>query len=253
MIVLAYMAWSTAALAQSQDLNTSIVADNQEDTYQRCLIAAQMAPETGMDMALRWRKLNGGEPSQHCLAIAMIEIGDSEAAAPLLDSLAQSSTATAPVRAGLHRQAAQAWMENADYGNALAALEEAAVLVREDATLFLDLAVAHAALDDYWAAVDDLNKALDIDAAHTEALVLRGSAYRLLGFPELAVDDLERALVIDPNNLDTLLELGLLARDADNKIEARQHWLRVLERAPTSSTADAVRQHLEVMDVQTSP
>lgn len=237
--------------AQSQDLDTSIVADNQEDTYRRCLIVAETAPTAGIDMALRWRNLSGGDPAQHCMAVAMMMAGDSEAAAPVFEALAKSSSATAPVRAGLHRQAAQAWMENTDYDRALEALQQARALSEGDASLFLDLAVVHAALDDYWAAIDDLNEALDIDAEFATALVLRGSAYRVLDLKELAEDDLTRALSSEPNNIDALLELGLLARDAGDKAVARQYWVQVLEIAPNSPTADAVRRHLEQMDVQT--
>lgn len=251
--ILISIGWATLADGRAQDLNTSIISDNQEETYRRCLVAAEVDPESGIDMALRWRNLNGADPAQHCLAVAMMNIGDSEAAAPLLESLAQSSSATAPVRAGLHRQTAQAWMASAEYERALAALEQALVLAKDDTTLFLDMAVAHAALEDYWAAVDNLNSAIDRDPEMTDALVLRGSAYRRLGFPDLAKDDLKRALKLDSANLDALLELGLLARDSGDKIAARQHWFKVLEIAPSSATADAVRRHLETMDVAVDP
>lgn len=245
--------WADTASTQPNDLDTSIIADNQEATYQRCLNAAAVNPEAGMDMALRWRNLNGGEPAQHCMAVAMMMIGDSEAAAPLLDSLAISSSATAPVRAGLFRQAAQAWMAEADYNRALSALEKAQALLDREASIFVDLAVVHAALNDYWAAVDALNAALDLDPSLADALVLRGSAYRRLAFPSLASDDLQRALASDPENLDALLELGLLAREQGDNGAARQHWIRVLEIAPESSAADAVRQHLAEMDVSRDP
>lgn len=242
-----------AAAAQPNDLNTSIVADNQEATYQRCLNAAEVNPEAGMDMAVRWRNLNGGEPAQHCLAVAMMIIGDSEAAAPILDSLASNSTATAPVRAGLFRQAAQAWMAETRYDRALSALEQAQDLLDRDVSIFIDLAVAHAALDDYWAAVDALNAALDLDPGLADALVLRGSAYRRLEFPSLAADDLQRALASDAENLDALLELGLLARTQGDKTQARRHWIRILEIAPESPAADAVRRHLAEMDISREP
>lgn len=251
--ILISLVWAGTAAGQPNDLDTSIVADNQEGTYDRCLTAAEISPETGMEMALRWRNLNGGEPAQHCMAVAMMMIGDSEAAAPLLDSLAGNSSATAPVRAGLFRQAAQAWMAEAEYGRALSALEQAEGLLDRDAAVFIDLAVVHAALDDYWAAVDALNAALDLEPNMADALVLRGSAYRRLEFPSLATDDLERALASDAKNLDVLLELGLLAREQGDKAAARQHWIRILEIAPESSAADAVRRHLADMDISREP
>lgn len=243
------MTCSPPAASQTQDLDTSIIADNQEDTYQRCLKVAGAAPQTGIDMALRWRNLGGGEPARHCLAVSMMMAGDSEAAAPLLETLAQSSTATAPVRAGLYRQAGQAWMANADYTRAVDAYVQAATLLARDATIHLDIALAHAALGDYWSAVDDLNTALDFDPFFVDALVLRGSAYRLLELPDLAADDLKRAIGLEQNNTDALLEMGLLARENGEDDRARQYWVRVLETAPNSAAADAVRRHIEEMDV----
>ena len=41
---------STQGFAQSSTVDTSIIADNQEDTYNRCLVAAELAPESGLDM-----------------------------------------------------------------------------------------------------------------------------------------------------------------------------------------------------------
>ncbi|MGY8962765.1 MAG: hypothetical protein ACKVKT_04325, partial [Rhodospirillales bacterium] len=75
-IALTLTAWTYAASAQDADaeitLDTSIIADNLEDTYARCLDAARMEPEVGMEMALRWTRLSGNEPSEHCQAIALM-------------------------------------------------------------------------------------------------------------------------------------------------------------------------------------
>jgi tetratricopeptide (TPR) repeat protein len=115
--------------------------------------------------------------------------------------------------------------------------------------LFFDRALIHAALQDLWAAVDDLNRVLDIEPLAIDALILRGSAYRQLEIADLALDDIERALAMEPNNIDALLEWSLLARDRGDKTEARLAWIRILEIAPDSSTADVVRRHMEEMDV----
>ncbi|MDG2242090.1 MAG: hypothetical protein P8L66_01205 [Rhodospirillaceae bacterium] len=251
--ILACLAWYGDALAQEnlpeQQLDTSIVADNLEDTYARCLTAARQDPEIGMEMALRWDRLTGGEPAKHCQAVAILELGDVEEAAQRLEELADHPTALAPVRAGLYAQAAQAWMDRADYARALVNLNKSAELRPNDAGLFFDRALIHAALKDLWAAVDDLNRVLDLEPLAIEALILRGSAYRKLEIADLALDDIERALKTDPNNIDALLEKGLLARDRAEKTEARLAWIRILEIAPDSSTADIVRRHMEEMDV----
>ena len=246
---------SHLAIAQAQDsaLDTSIIADNLEDTYDRCLIAAQQDPEVGMDMALRWKRLTGGEPSEHCQAVALMSLGDTEEGASRLEQLADQSSATAPVRSGLYSQAARGWMDIAEYGRALSALNKSAALSNKDVEVLLDRAVTYAALEDYWSAVDDLNLVLDLSPNAFDALVLRGSAYRKLDIKDLAADDIDRVLAAEPNNIDALLESGLLARDRGDKTAARLAWVRILELASDSATADAVRNHIQEMDIRQDP
>lgn len=256
-ISLALTTWTHVASAQDVDaettLDTAIIADNLEDTYARCLDAARLEPEVGMEMALRWTRLSGSEPSEHCQAIALMGLGDTEEAASRLEDLADRSTATAPVRSGLYYQAARGWMDVAAYDQALATLDKSAALSFANTAILLDRALVHAALENYWSAVDDLNQVLDIDQTAIDALVLRGSAYRQLEIADLALDDIERALAADSSNVDALLELGLLARDRDDKTAARLAWVKVLVLAPESSTADAVRRHIQNMDVAEDP
>ena len=119
--------------------------------------------------------------------------------------------------------------------------------------MFFDRAITHAALADYWSSIDDLNRVLDDTPDMVDAFVLRGSAYRSLDIPNLAVDDINRALAYAPENTDALLELGLIARYAGDKTAARLAWIQILEIEQQSPTADAVRQHLEEMDLITDP
>ncbi len=204
-------------------------------------------------MALRWMKLTGGEPAAHCQAVALLELGDTEEAASRLEGLAEQPTGLAPVRAGLYAQAAQAWMESAAYDRALTNLNKSATLKPDDTNLYLDRALIHAALEDYWSAVDDLNNVLDREPATVDALILRGSAYRQLKIADLAKDDIDRALVAEPNNIDALLERSLLARNSGDKTDARLAWIKILELEPDSAVADIVRRHIEEMDLVQDP
>ncbi len=252
-IGLTSIALTTLAVAQSDTVNTSIIADNQEETYARCLHAAEADPEAGWDMSRRWRRLNGGEPAEHCAAASMRGLGDSEEAAYRLESLAKQSGSNRQIRSGLWGHAAQAWMDVEDYSRALNALNAATELDSLNADFFLDRALCQAALGDFWATIDDLNRVIDILPANTNALVLRGSAYRHLNIVELAEDDIERVLKADPENTDALLEKGLLALNSGDITSARKVWIRVLELAPDSTAGDAVRSHLESMDINIEP
>ena len=239
---------TTSADDQPESINTSIIADNQKETYRRCLIAAEISPEDGLDMARRWIRLQGGEPAEHCAAAALIGLGDPEEAARRMETLANQSNSMRMIKSGLLGHAARAWMEAVDYDSALRTLNQAIDLFDQNSDLFLDRALCHAALGDLWATVDDLNHVIDIQPTGIDALVLRGSAYRQLDIGDLAKDDIERVLAVEPDNFDALLEKGLLARNSGDKTQARKIWVRVLELAPESAAGDAVRKHLESMD-----
>jgi tetratricopeptide (TPR) repeat protein len=239
--------------AQPASLDTSIYADNQQNTYTRCLIAADVKPETGLEMARRWIRLKGGEPAEHCAAAALIGLGDPEEAALRMRTLAEKSNGAPSIRAGLWAHSGRAWMDAGDYGQALRSFNNALVLHDKDSEVYLDRALTFAVLDEYWSAIDDLNRVIDRHPNALEALVLRGSAYRILNVIDLASDDIDRALSTDPNSVDALLEKGLLAEAKGETDSARALWVRVLELAPTSEAGDAVRTHLERLDLKIEP
>lgn len=240
----------TAAYAQTPVVDTAIYADNQEGTYSRCLTTADVAPEAGLDMALRWIRLGGGEPAQHCAAAALIGLGDPEEAANRLENLAQASTSRPQVKSGLWAHAGRAWMDAGDYSRAETALSQALTLHDGDSTVYIDRALCHAALDDLWSSIDDLNRVIDRHPDAVEALVLRSSAYRQLDIADLAGADIQRVLRLDPNNVDALLESGLIQESRGETDRARKTWMRVLELAPDSVAGDAVRSHLERLDLK---
>ena len=73
----------------------------------------------------------------------------------LLD-LAARSTSSRTVRAGLLGHAARAWMNMEAYTQALTALNRAIDLHDRNIEFFFDRALCHAALKNYWTAIDDL-------------------------------------------------------------------------------------------------
>jgi tetratricopeptide (TPR) repeat protein len=144
-------------------------------------------------------------------------------------------------------------MDASDYGQALQSFNNALVLHDKDSEVYLDRALTFAVLGEYWSAIDDLNRVIDRHPNALEALVLRGSAYRILNVIDLASDDIDRALSTDPNSVDALLEKGLLAEATGETDSARALWVRILELAPTSEAGDAVRRHLERLDLKIEP
>ncbi len=236
----------------AQDIDTSIFADNQAETYERCLAAVEIDAEAALEMASRWEGLDGDDPARHCRALALRRLGDLEEAGQLLASLADMPNATAPVKAGLWHQTGQVYSEARLYRESVDAFTQALRHAPDLIDARLDRAIANAALEDYWLAIDDLNVLTDSRPTDVTAYILRSGAYRNLGLTDLARDDLERGLAINPDNPDAWLERGLLAESTGQSEQASAAWLRVLQLAPDSVAADIARAHIEASALGTA-
>ncbi|WP_417842661.1 tetratricopeptide repeat protein [Thalassospira sp.] len=218
--------------------------------YAACLKLARLKPQEGYDSASQWADLGGGEPAKHCAAVALIGLGDYTKAATQLDNLADNSASTADIVAGFLGQAAQAWTMVNNLQFAWRDQTRALKLIDKDPSLWVDRAVTLGMAGQYWEAIDDLNKALDLDPKNVDALVYRGSAWRALETYDLARADIDRALELQPDHLQARLESGNLYRIAGNKEAARQDWLAVIEQGDGTPAAKAARDNIEKMDVE---
>ncbi len=220
--------------------------------YDACMKAAIEDPEVGFDRATTWRELGGGEPAQHCAAVALYGLGHFGEAATRFERLANADAiADSALRASLLGQAGNAWLMAERAERAHAALSAAIALAPEDPELYIDRALALAAAENFWPALDDLDRALDLRPDDPNALVFRASTYRYLDSLELAAEDVNRALAIAPEHADALLERGILRRLAGDDAGARADWVAVLAIDPDGATAEAARRNLERMDVRT--
>ena len=82
------------------------------------------------------------------------------------------------------------------------ALEEVSEVI-ELARAFASRGAANIRLGDENAAIQDLNKAIDLDPRYSLAYFHRALAYSELGRPETAIQDLDKAIQLDPQNADT--------------------------------------------------
>ena len=195
--------------------------------YKACMALAKKSPEEAFETALTWRDLGGGDAAEHCVAAALIGLGQYTDAAGRMETLAGKAKQNSSVKAGLLAHAAQAWLLADQAARAEAVLTAALKLTPEDSALFVDRADRRAA-----------------------AYVFRAATYRFLDKPDLALADVERALALAPTHAEGLLERGILRRLRQDNDGARQDWLRVLRLAPKSRAADASRRNLEKMDVK---
>ncbi len=240
-----------AAAAGAQVDTRERTREQQELAYQDCMILARATPADGFDSALTWASRGGGDGARHCAAVALIELDQYREAAQRLERLAADlHRGNAALSLDVLAQAGQAWILAGDTTRAHAVQSAALAIDPDDVELRLDRAITRATANNYWEALDDLNRALELAPGRADLLILRASAYRILDILELARDDIALALNHAPNNPDALLERGMLRRLAGDAAGARDDWLRVIALAEGTPSAEAARANLEQLDVK---
>ena len=82
-------------------------------------------------------------------------------------------------------------------------------------------------------AIDDLNRAIELDPNLATAYLNRGAAYNSLGQYERAIDDLARAIKLDPRNAGAHTNIGLayfMVNQYDHSIESLSEAVRLAPR-----------------------
>ena len=223
-------------------------------TYERCVGHAQAAPAAAFEEAQAWRSRGGGDQARHCAALAMLHGGAAELAAEELEKLAQDMRSQAAIlRAEVMAQAARAWLIAEDLPRARQAASAALLLNPDNAEIWIDRAEMLAASGKYWEAVDDLNRALELDPRRAEALVFRASAYRRLDAVDLAREDIESALKLTPRLAEAWLERGILNRLKGDVPAARRDWLQVLVLDADGPAGEAARDNIERLEYKLEP
>jgi len=223
--------------------------------YDRWVARAAREPEAAYEDAMGWaRARGGGEPAQHCAAIALFAQGNFRAAAAAFTELAERTRDRRPsLRASLVSQAGHAWMIAGEPARALAAFT-AAIAIAPDAAVFrLDRAEALAALGQDWEAIDELDRAVDLAPERGEIFALRAAAYRKVEALDLAAQDATRAVELAPRLADSWLERGIVNRLKGDKPAARRDFRQVLMLDPEGEAGDIARANIERMELETGP
>ncbi len=248
--VLICLVASLAVLGPAPALGQRAVIDNARE-YADCMTLARAAPKEGFESALAWTDSGGALGARHCAAVALIGLGRYAEAARRLERLAADlHPGEADLRPSVLAQSGQAWLMAGNTDRAHAVQSAALALDPDNVEILLDRSITLATARNYWEAVDDLNRALDLAPGRPELLILRASAYRYLDALDLARDDIERALQRAPDNPDGLLERGMLRRLSGDNPGARADWLRAIALAEGTATAKTARANLERMDVK---
>jgi tetratricopeptide (TPR) repeat protein len=222
--------------------------------YADCMKLAEQDPRVAYDSGLYWSEKGGGRPARHCVAVALIGLGQYDEAATRLEHLAQEISAdtanASPKMIGeLLAQSAQAWSLSGRARRALAVQTQALRLLPKDAALWVDRAVSHMSLEDYWAAVNDLSKALELDRYNRDARLYRAAAYRYAMALEQARSDIAILLVRHPEDAGALLERGILRQLAGDMAAARRDFLSAIEAGGGAEITETARARIEALAV----
>ena len=240
---------SPSLTQESQNLAPQSAQSRQ---YQACMALSRLDAQAAHDSALAWQQKDGGDAAVHCIAVALLELGQPAQAGQMMAELA-ARTERVPLKAGLLSQAANAWLIAGQPQQSETLLTEALRLAPNDVEMLLDRSVVRATLGKYWEALDDLNEALEQEPNRADALTFRASAWRRVEALELAEKDIAAALKRHPDYPEGLLERGLIHKARGNAAAARSDWQRVLEIAIEGPLTEAARRNLETMDVKLKP
>jgi tetratricopeptide (TPR) repeat protein len=250
--VLPFVLAASPVIAQTVDFIPEIATSREEQAaHERCLADAEKNPAEGFEKAMAWRDATGSNAARHCVAAALFHIGQPAASADRLEQLGIGMRAASPeVRARILDQAGIAWLAARELERANAVLTTAIGMAPNQPDLYVDRAAVLSQASNYWEAIDDLNKALELEPRYGVALAFRAAAYRYVDSLDLALDDAEAAIRVAPDLPEGWLERGILRRLRGNIPGARADWLRVLVLEPDSLAGDAARANIERLELR---
>jgi len=100
-------------------------------------------------------------------------------------------------------------------------------------------------------AIEAYDKALEIKPNSPDVLTDQGVMFKRLGWFDRAIQNFNKANEIDPAHATSVYNLGVVYRyDLQDFAKAQEAWTRFLEINPTGPGSDRVRQDLESMRAQ---
>ena len=231
----------------------------------QCMAPLPDTPDLVEETAQNWLHHGGGRDAHECLAQAELALGAYRDAAAEYETLSlplsktQGGQVLSPSERARHavfaEQAAGAWLLAGD-GKAAEHASRLA-LAAEPARLGLRVLLARSlSMQGHFAESIEALGALpearapagSADPFLVRALVVRATAYRYLGQNAKGMADVNQALVLSPDDIDALLERGILNVRLMQYARARNDWDRVIALAPDGHEAYLARQDEAVLD-----
>ncbi|MEL6473593.1 MAG: hypothetical protein AAFQ21_05870 [Pseudomonadota bacterium] len=202
--LLVYLLAQSGATAVSRD-----IAEDEQARLETCLVTMETDPVAAYDEGLAWLGAGSRPKARHCVALALVAMGEPAEGAAQLETLANAPDGgSLEARAVYLAQAGNAWLAAGYPDAAEVALSNAMKLDAYDASLFKDRAVARIALENWSGAESDLNEALSISPSDAEGHTLRARARLGQEALDAALEDVETARSLDPTNIEILVLRG---------------------------------------------
>ncbi|PHR62325.1 MAG: hypothetical protein COA47_04460 [Robiginitomaculum sp.] len=179
--------------------------------YDACMNEARQQPTNGYETALAWQAEGGGAAARHCIASALLGMGDLHRAADRLENLGHAPDIyDDALRAKIFGQAAEVYLQLNRASDALASIEYALGFQPQNSNFQIDRARSLAALGKTNDAINQLDVVLQKRPDQVLALTLRATSLIELQQLAKAKIDVDRAMTLKPNDIDVLLLRGEL-------------------------------------------
>lgn len=204
-----------AVLVQLAFMQPSAAAAADLVWLESCVDSIATDPNAAYEAGMAWSDAHRRPEGWRCAAMALVELGRTAEGARRLEALGNSPQyGTSGWRAEVMSQAGNAWLLSGDGASAQRALTSALTLMGDDPDVVPDLLIdrsqAYALTENWRAAEEDLNRALDMRGSDPVAFRLRAIARMNQRAFDLAVADAERAVALAPSDVDGLLVLGAM-------------------------------------------
>ncbi len=139
-----------------------------------------------------------------------------------------------------------AYSQENDFESAIAAFDKALEFSTDDSSAWWGRACAYRDLGEYDAAIQDFNRAIELDPNNGWIYSDRGWLYYLqFGEVTLALNDFDKAIQVDPMNADHYLARGLIYQAVGKISEARadyENYMRITTDDPDADWRDRLEQ-----------
>ncbi|MBL1430325.1 MAG: tetratricopeptide repeat protein [Robiginitomaculum sp.] len=180
----------------------------QETRYDQCMKLVLEQPLAAYEEGLAWQSEEGGSAARHCIASALLGLGDLQRAAERLENLGYAPDLNEGLRSQIFYQSGEAFLQLGDYPRAISSFEAGSSLSRNNIELRLGKARALEGQGELEKALVELDSILSQNPNHVLALTLRATILIELQRLDAAGSDVKRAMLLAPTELDVLLLRG---------------------------------------------